>query len=170
MLGRNGGTVDIDEAASTAEKIVLGRVSDREPLELQTLVSECEISGPGKNVALCILERFQELTEFPVGRLRPADKLGEVFRVSREDLNRIGIIAVQRFTLWPVGEPLGPFFIAFGYEIVEAAGDCTTRRGWKRQRLALPKPPRNEAEWVETSLEMTLREFLQFFGAACEVS
>jgi hypothetical protein len=158
MTTREIRTVPVQEVFRTAQAIVGRRLATRETWPLEMLVSQAGVKEPLDRVGLRILETVQQFTELPVGRLRPTDHFADIFRVQMTELAQHGIGAVR-------GRNLGEHVDTFVYEWLEAAEACSTARGWRLQRLTLPKPPRKEDEWLDAIMEMTVAEFLRFFSA-----
>jgi hypothetical protein len=95
----------------------------------------------------------------PADRLRAADRLEALLRVTRDELPEISAED------WRDSGLAGAIQV-HPYDVMWLVESTASRQGWAAQRATLPAPPRTEEEWIDCILGMRVDEFLRFFALA----
>jgi hypothetical protein len=148
----------IQQILRSAEAQVRQRLQTRPLLPAEAILLECQIKEETREPASKLLDQLGAVLGVEPGHLRPADRLGEILRVRKEELEPSPPEAAWRKA------GLGTFVEVFSYEVMHTLERLSTQRGWSTKQRELEPRPGNEEEWLDRIMAMTLCEFLSFFA------
>jgi len=150
----------IRQIGRSAKECVRQRLVLRSETSVETILSECGVQQGREAAASRLLVGLGDIIDIEPGRLRPNDRLGELLRVSKEELGPgLSIGDWER-------AGLKNFIEVFSYDIIYLVEKLSTRAGWNKMWGELNPRPRNEEESINKIMGMTLCEFLLFFSEA----
>jgi hypothetical protein len=91
------------------------------------------------------------------GVFRAEDQLGVLLRGEADELPSIDS------NQWR-GAGLPMHVTVHSYDVMHLVETFSDRSKWKARWASLKKPPRNEEQWIDLILAMTMGEFLNFFA------
>ncbi len=139
--------------------IVRARLEDREDRTTIDLLQSSNVAPVA--AALRLAEGLAKELGVAAGKLRPEDRLGDLFRVRRPEFTAISD------KQW-ADSKLGGFFEVARYDIMFLVEHTSTRAGWTAQWRTLDPRPQNEDQWLDRIMQMRVDEFLRFFVRAAE--
>jgi hypothetical protein len=139
-----------------AQEAIRKDLLEREASAPRDLVSA--VPSEHRDAAAKLLASLESALEIDVRKLRPEDRMGDIFRVPRAKVPALDS-EWKRFGLADYVEP-------FAFDILTIVERLSTKSGWIRQRQQLRSPPQSEDQWLDAIMEMTVAEFLAFFAAA----
>jgi hypothetical protein len=141
-----------------SRSVVRARLADRTPspvgAELWTYVPPA--LAPRARRLLTALGASLQLD---VDRLRPTERLVDVLTVTPNELRTVTKAEFRR-------TGLTSFVQSFPYDIMYVLEKSADRQLWREARRTLPRPPKNEEQWIDTFMGMTVVDFLSFFASA----
>jgi hypothetical protein len=144
----------IDKAA---RRLVRERLSQGERKTPADIISAWSIAPMQANSARVLLEALEATLEVPFGNITPDDRLGHVFRVRLIDLPEISEQVWKNTGLHQTLE-------VFGTDILYVVEKQSTKPWWSSRHRALNPSPKNEDQWIDAIMNMSARQFLEFFA------
>jgi len=144
----------IDQAARRLVRKRLSQGGRKTPAEI---VDAWSIAPIQANNALVLLEALESILEAPFGNLAPDDRLGYVFRVKLTDLPEISERVWKDTGLRQTVE-------VFGTDILYVVETKSTKSWWSSRREKLTPPPNNDDQWINAIMDMSAKQFLEFFA------
>lgn len=152
---------DLRSTIVLAEARARERIALRAPWTIEEVVRACELSQALNRRGALLLSGLAEIVEVNPGAFRPDDRLGDLLRVNRNELD---IEAAQILSR----DGIGKYVEVFGYRIVDLIQKLSVPSRWGKQMGNLASVPRSEDEWIDMIMEMSICEFLQFFSPALQ--
>jgi hypothetical protein len=133
------------------------RFAQRASMATSDLLSSASIPVDLRGAATDLVTRVGSVLGVDPGTLRAEDRLGEVLRVNSEELP-----SIKSDDWGQAGLPM--YIVVHTYDLMHLVETYSDRLKWKAKWASLPAPPRNEEQWIDLILVMTVGEFLSFFA------
>jgi hypothetical protein len=150
----NRGTIRIERAAQAR---VRERLAQRVPRPTLDLLRDASLPVDLHSTATALVTRAGLVLGVDPCLLRAEDRLGEILRVDAEELPSIQPDEWRR-----AGLPMR--VTVHSYDLMHLVETFSNRSKWKARWASIPGPPRNEEQWIDRILAMTVGEFLNFFA------
>ncbi len=144
----------ITEAANDQLRRRLGK---RSPLPMRELILESGVPEVFVLRAERLLAGIGEELDVDPRLLRWDDRLDDLLRIQRNDLNTVTLNQWER-------AGLKEYIDVFSYGLMDKIDELSERSEWEKWYAGLPDPPGNEEEWVDLLMSMNVRELLNVFA------
>jgi hypothetical protein len=137
---------------------MVSRLESREPIPVARIVQE-SLPGNGQHAerANALIISLAKLLQVEPTSLRPDDRLGELLKVTAEEIPEVSLDEWDH-------TGLKKFIVLGAYDLMHLVEAWSDRKSWSRKRDSLVQPPRNEEEWLDLILDMSVADFLRFFA------
>lgn len=140
-----------------AEAEVRRRLDHREHVAPESILEASGIPADLAGPAMDLLRGLSQVIGIDPGRLRPDDVLGDLLRVGRNDLPEVSARD------WEKAE-FHEFVEVHSYDIMYLVEQHSDWKRWRENYNQMANPPRNEEEWIDLIMSMTMSEFLSTFA------
>lgn len=139
-----------------AKEVARDRLRVRPELSASEIVASCPIPVGEARSAERMLVALGKVVQVKPGQFRADDRLGDLLTVDISSLT-------QGLPVNTDGDPTQKIEV-LGYDIFAMLEEVCDRSRWRAQMTSNGLNSRNEDAWIDHIMQMTLSDFLLFFG------
>lgn len=147
----------INQIYHAAEERVRQRLNVRDPIPASQILADSGLDSSLIREGTTLINNLAKLLGVDAARLRADDRLEDLVRVNAQELTSVSPDSWRR-------AGLRGFIVVHVYDIMHMVETFSDYHKWKEKWASLLNPPRNEEQWIDLILDMTVSEFVNFFA------